>query len=265
MLSGFQLVTFSSNLDAKVFLHGTNLTDPSLDFIILDAQLEADADDMASCLKGLKRPPFTNTSIIHLYTPTKSARPAFTNNTPEILKMTKPPRTARLLQAMADVKKLPTFVPIPIALAQPAGSVPGLVPERRLHGKVLVAEDNQVARQLLIKQLERFQLQVVATTNGQEALDGMFFWSALYSASFRVDLFTEWSSHPPGYFSLAMFDHRVCIDLACWIIPLTFPIDMPVCDGVEAAKRLRVMEAEANVATHLPSKIFIHAYLQTLP
>lgn len=216
MLSGFQLVTFSSNLDAKVFLHGTNLTDPSLDFIILDAQLEADADDMASCLKGLKRPPFTNTSIIHLYTPTKSARPAFTNNTPEILKMTKPPRTARLLQAMADVKKLPTFVPIPIALAQPAGSVPGLVPERRLHGKVLVAEDNQVARQLLIKQLERFQLQVVATTNGQEALD-------------------EWSSHPPGYFSLAMFDHH-----------------MPVCDGVEAAKRLRVMEAEANVATHLP-------------
>lgn len=31
---------------------------------------------------------------------------------------------------------------------------------------------------------------------------------------------------------------------------------MPICDGVEAAKRLRALERQRNVSVNLPSKIF---------
>ncbi|KAG6826299.1 hypothetical protein H0H92_000385 [Tricholoma furcatifolium] len=54
---------------------------------------------------------------------------------------------------------------------------------------VLVAEDNPIARQLLVKQLQRLQLHVIATGNGEEAL-------------------AEWNARGPGYFSAALFDQR---------------------------------------------------------
>jgi len=81
---------------------------------------------------------------------------------------------------------------------------------------VLIAEDNLVARQLLIKQLERYQLNVTATENGNEAVEA-------------------WSAHEPGYFSVALFDHH-----------------MPICDGVEAAKRLRLLETKRKSPIQLP-------------
>lgn len=40
-----------------------------------------------------------------------------------------------------------------------------------------------------MKQLERYDLNVVATSNGEEAI-------------------AEWERHEPGYFSVALFDHR---------------------------------------------------------
>jgi CheY-like chemotaxis protein len=42
--------------------------------------------------------------------------------------------------------------------------------------------DNSVAQNLLIKQLEKYQLTVTATSNGEEAV-------------------REWDKHEPGYFS----------------------------------------------------------------
>ena len=60
--------------------------------------------------------------------------------------------------------------------------------------------------QLLVKQLSRYKLNVQAAANGQEAIDA-------------------WQAHEPGYFSVALFDHH-----------------MPIMDGVEATKQIRLLE-----------------------
>ncbi|KAF7340087.1 Histidine kinase [Mycena venus] len=88
--------------------------------------------------------------------------------------------------------------------------------KRTLFGNVLVAEDNLIAQNLLVKQLQKHDLNVVATSDGNEAL-------------------AEWQKHEPGYFSVALFDHH-----------------MPVCDGVEAAKRLRILEEKRKAVVSLP-------------
>ena len=69
---------------------------------------------------------------------------------------------------------------------------------------------------------------------------------------------TEWESQGPGYFSIALFDHRAYI--SPW--PMYFfshtdyyPTDMPICDGVEACKRIRVLENKRRMGTPLPSEL----------
>ncbi|KAI8138810.1 hypothetical protein BJV82DRAFT_522892 [Fennellomyces sp. T-0311] len=59
---------------------------------------------------------------------------------------------------------------------------------RTMH--VLAAEDNPIAQKLLFKQLTRLGLHVVCANNGLEAVDA-------------------WTSHPPGYFKMAFFDHHM--------------------------------------------------------
>jgi len=82
--------------------------------------------------------------------------------------------------------------------------------------KILIAEDNPIARKLLKAQLERVKLQVESTTNGEEAI-------------------AAWEKHGPGYFQAAMFDHH-----------------MPICDGVEAVRRIRALEVERGYHILLP-------------
>ena len=88
-----------------------------------------------------------------------------------------------------------------------------------------------------MKQLERYDLNVVATSNGEEAI-------------------AEWERHEPGYFSAALFDHRKCsMRFAQSLYLMSYPIDMPICDGVEACKRLRVLEGKRRVSVLLPSEL----------
>lgn len=77
-----------------------------------------------------------------------------------------------------------------------------------------------------MKQLEKYQLKVTATGNGAEAI-------------------AAWEAHEPGYFSAALFDHH-----------------MPICDGVEATKRLRVLESKRKVHASLPGTL-ISSYFTT--
>lgn len=67
--------------------------------------------------------------------------------------------------------------------------------------------DNPVAQKLLIKQLERFGLCIIATSNGEEAIAGQNDeFVLMLLLTYRV----EWESHEPGFFSAALFDHREC-------------------------------------------------------
>jgi CheY-like chemotaxis protein len=187
--------------------------------VILDDQSETRADELARSLHSLNTRPFKDTKIIHLYTPTTSGsgHAMFANSTiPGVAKMTKPPRLARMLQTLADLSGLPH----PLVSHQPSEVTKAVEDlanaQRTLYGNVLIAEDNSIAQDLLVKQLQRYNLKVVATSNGEEAIK-------------------EWQAHEPGYFSVALFDHH-----------------MPICDGVEAAKRLRHLESKQNAVVLLP-------------
>ena len=50
--------------------------------------------------------------------------------------------------------------------------------------------DNPIANQLLVRQLQRYKLSVVSTTDGEAA-------------------FKEWEKREPGFFTFALFDHRM--------------------------------------------------------
>ncbi|KAJ7275535.1 histidine kinase [Mycena haematopus] len=218
MFDGFHVTLVSTLADAEMRLREFGNSHAPLDFVILDDQSETHADEIATFLRSLGVTPLQETRIIHMYTPTmnRSSHSIFSTNTPSVVKMTKPPRQARILQTLAGLKDLPDAM----SSTQHSHIFRAMedisTAKRTLFGNVLVAEDNLIAQNLLVKQLQKHGLTVVATSNGNEAL-------------------SEWQKHEPGYFSVALFDHH-----------------MPVCDGVEAAKRLRHLEEKRKAATTLP-------------
>ncbi|EKM60729.1 uncharacterized protein PHACADRAFT_155836 [Phanerochaete carnosa HHB-10118-sp] len=217
MLGGFFVSSVSSMEEAQNFLREAGNVHPLLDFVLLDEQSETRADEFCRYLHEFPGDPFRDTKIIHLYTPTtdSTGHSTFANNTPGVVRMTKPPRKARLLQLLAILKNPEQKQVFKAGAADQADEQQALE-ARTLYGNVLIAEDNPVAQKLLIKQLERFDLNVVATFNGEEAI-------------------AEWEARGPGYFSVALFDHH-----------------MPVCDGVEACKRIRILENKRRAQTLLP-------------
>ncbi|OSD05781.1 histidine kinase [Trametes coccinea BRFM310] len=222
MLNGFTISAVPNIDEAERFLRTSEYATQPLDFVLLDDQSETRADDLARNLRSLPYSALQDTKIIHLFTPTTdnlAGAPMLRNDTespPGIVRMTKPPRQLKLLQTLATLKNVLDQVPIrPVINASEMREEEALA-QRTLFGNVLIAEDNPVAQKLLIKQLERYDLNVVATSNGEEAI-------------------SEWERHEPGYFSVALFDHH-----------------MPICDGVEACKRIRILEGKRKVPILLP-------------
>lgn len=192
MLDGFFVALVSSQEDTDAYLRNFNDTHNPLDFIILDTQIESLAEDLSKHLSSLHVKAFKDTKIIHLYTPTTSlsGNSVFGSSTPGVIKMTKPPRKARLLQTLGGLRDLPNTMTLNPA-TQVAKAMEDLAAaDRTLFGNVLIAEgmsppcsthsyphksrdfaDNPIAQNLLVKQLERYQLNVTATSNGNEALE----------------------------------------------------------------------------------------------
>ncbi|KAJ7022028.1 hypothetical protein C8F04DRAFT_1139170 [Mycena alexandri] len=218
MFQGFNFTLVTTLADAETRLREFGNSHAPLDFVILDDQSETHADEIATFLRSLGVTALQETKIIHMYTPTmnRSSHSIFSSNTPGVVKMTKPPRQARILQTLAGLKDLPNAMPS-AQFSHIARAIESLTTVKRtLFGNILVAEDNLIAQNVLVKQLQRHDLNVVATSDGNEAL-------------------AEWQKHEPGYFSVALFDHH-----------------MPVCDGVEATKRLRHMEEKRKAPVTLP-------------
>jgi hypothetical protein len=233
MLEGFDVSAVVTVEELKQSLRSAKPSDTPLDCIILDHQAEATADGVVRLLESLDSPTLKDTKLIHLYTPvtdTISSNPVFANNTSGILRMTKPPRKARLLQALAKLRRLPpeTYAHLRSTTALTAEEPPEC--QRTLFGNVLIAEgecakdcrfgdiftegcaDNPVAQKLLVKQLQRYDLNVIATSNGEEAIAGNYFVVQI-PTGFTIS-FLEWERYEPGYFSLAIFDHRMLSPLA---------------------------------------------------
>lgn len=75
---------------------------------------------------------------------------------------------------------------------------------------------------------------------------------------------TEWESHEPGYFSVALFDHRKCYRCGRNSLYSLYCPDMPICDGVEACKRVRVLENKRRVPILMPSELSPFAAIASL-
>jgi CheY-like chemotaxis protein len=193
MLDGFEVSTILTVEELEQCLHSVKPSDTPLDCIIFDNQTEAAADGIVRLLESLHSPVLKDTKLIHLYTPvtdTISSNPMFGNSTSGIIRMTKPPRKARLLQALAKLRNLPpeTYANLRSGVALTVEEPPES--QRTLFGNVLIAEgerasdcvirsclhgkpaDNPVAQKLLVKQLQRYDLNVTATSNGEEAIAG---------------------------------------------------------------------------------------------
>lgn len=141
MLSGFFVSSVSSIEEAQEHLRNASTVHPPLDFILLDDQSEYRADELSQFIHSLPTDPFQDVKIIHLYTPTTdslSGHNAFTSDTPGVVRMTKPPRKARLLQLLAIVKN-PSDKPI-LPLGGTQSESEGALQHRTLYGSVLVAE-----------------------------------------------------------------------------------------------------------------------------
>jgi hypothetical protein len=159
MLSGFSVTLASSIEDTETHLRNVMPHHP-LDFVILDDQSETHADDLARLLLSLKSSAFQDTKIIHLYTPTinsLSGLALFSSSTPGVVKMTKPPRKARLLQILADLKNVSDGKSNSQATDVTKGAEDLATAQRTLYGNVLVAEGECFLRYSSIPDTEGFR------------------------------------------------------------------------------------------------------------
>lgn len=115
---------------------------PSLDFVLLDDQSETRADELARYLQNLPLSSLRDTKLLHLYTPTTDSlagHSTFNSNTPGVVRMTKPPRKARLLQMLAILKNPDQNQAPAVGLGTHAQEQKALE-QRMLFGNVLIAE-----------------------------------------------------------------------------------------------------------------------------
>jgi hypothetical protein len=143
MLDGFDVSSVSTVEELEQCLRSAKPSDTPLDCIILDHQVEPTADGIARLLGSLHSPVTLDTKLIHLYTPVTDAitgHLVFGSSTSGIIRMTKPPRKARLLQALAQLRKLPpeTYADLSSAATLTVEEPPES--QRTLFGNVLIAE-----------------------------------------------------------------------------------------------------------------------------
>ncbi|KAI8987492.1 hypothetical protein BDF20DRAFT_850560 [Mycotypha africana] len=188
--------------------------------LILDLPAKP-SNSIAHQMQSVDDDPECELHIILLYTPStdghKLAAEAINSASERrgrLVKMAKPVRRAKLLTMLEQVLDEQRTSPLP-KISTPLGTkMKDYFDKDELswyaNKPVLIAEDNMVAQKLLRKQLEKMGFMVESTNNGEEAVN-------------------LWKNRPPNYYCIGFFDHH-----------------MPKCDGVEATKRIRALEAGSN-------------------
>lgn len=143
MFDGFKVKPVSSIPDAQVYLQSLVHTSDTLDFVVLDDQSETHADELARFIRSLSARPLYDTRVLHLYTPITSGagHDVFGNRSIlGVVKMTKPPRKARMLQLLASLKNVPSAISTNPSSDVAKALEAQAVAQRTLYGNVLVAE-----------------------------------------------------------------------------------------------------------------------------
>lgn len=142
MLRDFHVECVSSAQEAKSKLENYQNFSIYLDFFILDEQSEDGLTEILQYIHKMQTRTFQETKIIHLYTPTTSDSGQLvfgTSSIPGVVKMTKPPRTARILHTLAETKHvLNSLSPTTTAVSRAIEDL--VTAQRTLYGNVLIAE-----------------------------------------------------------------------------------------------------------------------------
>jgi len=142
MLQKFHVKAVPSFDDAWHYLQAYSKVGSPLDFIILDDQSGANADNLAQQLQASEIPQFKETKVIHLYTPTSAfGQAVFANSSiAGVIKVTKPPRLARLLQTLAISKDLLLTIATHQCPGVSRQAEEQATLQRTVYGNVLIAE-----------------------------------------------------------------------------------------------------------------------------
>ena len=146
MLDGFLVVVFTSIEEIEANLQTVDSKRNVVDFIIVDHPVESRVDELARVHRATKSASTSATRIIHLFTPTSETLSRQSTSGSEsvqtgVVRMTKPPRRARMLQLLSNLKDGKRVQigahsdPLRVAREQ-------TVARRSLFGNVLIAEGN---------------------------------------------------------------------------------------------------------------------------
>jgi len=106
MFVGFRVASTRTQVEAQIWLEQFAGNTDRVDFVILDTQSGDLADDLITVVDGLGLPSLVDTKIVHIYTPTKgnSSGTSGRDGSHKVLRLTKPPRTLKMLQTLVQLR-----------------------------------------------------------------------------------------------------------------------------------------------------------------
>jgi len=144
MFVGFRVASTCTHVEAQEWLEQFARNTDKVDFVILDTQSGDLADGLATVVDTLGFPSLVDTRIVHIYTPTKgnSSSTSGRDSSQKVFRLTKPPRTLKMLQTLVQLRNPPPEVtaPVPEKIVEnkPVEDVDG---KRDIPGtKILIAE-----------------------------------------------------------------------------------------------------------------------------
>ena len=148
MFVGLRVASTRTQEETQRWLEQFARNTDRVDFVILDTQSGDLADGLANTVDRLGFPSLADTKIVHVYTPTKgnSSGSSGRDGSQKVLRLTKPPRTFKILQTLVQLRNPAHHV----TLSAPEKVVDnkpteGVNNKRKLEGmKILVAEGNTV-------------------------------------------------------------------------------------------------------------------------
>lgn len=148
MFIGFRVSSTLTQVEAQRWLEQFADNTDRVDFVILDTQSGDLADDLATVVEALGSPSLVDTKIVHIYTPTKGNSSGISgrDGSQKVLRLTKPPRTLRMLQTLVQLRNPSSQVPTPVPERVVAKPVEDVSNKRDIAGmKILIAEGKNPA------------------------------------------------------------------------------------------------------------------------
>ena len=125
MFVGFRVASTRTKMEAQRWLEQFARNTDRVDFVILDTQSGDHADGLATAVDALGFPSLADTKIVHIYTPTKgnSSGTSGRDGSRKVFRLTKPPRTFKMLQTLVQLKQPSPQATIPAPVPAPEKAI----------------------------------------------------------------------------------------------------------------------------------------------